>query len=72
MLLILILAVISFMLVLPEFKNLSDVVVHQVYSAPDVKVNFTVIDSPQVKNLEPFTTSAILEAPGGRPNPFSP
>jgi hypothetical protein len=72
-LLLLAVVIISFVIVLPEFKSAPDIVVQEVYSAPDVKVNFTLIDSEQVKSLESFSTSSIEGvATAGRANPFSP
>ena len=56
---------------LPELNSAPDIVVQEVFEAPDVKINFEVIDSPQVVNLEPFLP-ALLEpgAEAGRENPF--
>ncbi len=66
-------AVLSFMLLMPEFSGTPDVVVQEVFEAPDVKVNFGVLDSLQVRNLEPFLPSAMQGgANQGKPNPFQP
>lgn len=56
---------------LPELHGAPDVVVQEVFEAPDVKVNFDIIDSPQVINLEPFLPTAVEDNGNiGRENPF--
>lgn len=71
LMLILALAIISLGVVFPEFRTPSKVVVQEVFNAPDVKINFNVLDSAEVKNLEPFSSSEIEAMINpGRPNPF--
>lgn len=64
---------ISFVLLVPEFTNISDVEVQEVFEAPDVNMHFDIIDSPQVQNLESFS---VLADPNnvnkGKINPFQP
>ena len=62
--------VISALAVFPEFYNKPVIAVHEVFSAPDVNVNFGVIDSTQVKNLQPFMPGAVQNSATGQ-SPFS-
>ncbi len=53
---VLILLAIAFVAVLPELRNqLSVAPAAGQFKMPDVNINFDVVDSDQVKNLEPFT-----------------
>lgn len=66
-------AALAFLVLLPELQDAPDVVVQEVFSAPDVDINFDLIDSAQVKNLEPFSPAPVdSAAPAGRDNPFEP
>ncbi len=69
--LLLVLAIISFFVVLPALHNPSTVTVQEVFSAPDVKINFDMLDSGQVQHLELFPDNSS-DGPGvaGRANPF--
>lgn len=71
--LVLAMGAISFALIIPEFNDSPDIAVQEVFSAPDVKINFDVVDSLQVKNLELFSDSQIGGTiTAGRQNPFLP
>ena len=67
----LVVVALSLVVLFPELKDTPDIVVQEVYDAPDVKINFDVIDSPQVKSLEPFAAPSSEDESGTRKdNPF--
>ncbi len=60
-----------FLFFFPKFNNISPMVVRDFIKKPDIEITFTVIDSEQVKNLEPFL-SELTEVPQGKSEPFIP
>ncbi len=63
---------ISVVIFLPEIQNkLGNVVLVESIGPPMVNINFMVIDSEKVKNLELFSPLPIEDAQIGRNNPFS-
>ncbi len=56
-----------------EIKNHFKVVLPQVVATvPLVKLNFTVIDSDRVAQLQPFVVGVDAAAPAGKEDPFVP
>jgi len=55
----------------PELKALIyPVQTPEVAVMPEIKINFSIVDSDRVKNLDPFVLDAG-EVPSGRENPFA-
>jgi len=67
-----ILSGLSIVLLLPEIQNqLTIIPAEGVFTMPDIKVNFGVVDSDKVKNLEPFggiptQYTYVATDPGGK------
>ena len=57
---------------LPEIKNqLAVVPATDSFTMPDVNINFSLVDSNKVKNLQSFNNAISQEASLGRTDPFT-
>jgi len=73
LLLIVVLSIIFLAVFFREIKNRFTVVLPEgVASVPNVKLNFTLVDSDRVAQLRPFTAQVGAEADIGKPDPFVP
>ncbi len=63
---------ISAFMLLPEIKNQLTIIPEtEAFKMPDVKINFSIVDSDKVKNLEPFANIDLQDIEVGSTNPFA-
>jgi len=68
----LVLAGIAAVLLLPEIKNQVTIVPAKgSYTAPDISINFALLDSEKVKNLQSFNKQIQQNSSVGRTDPFT-
>lgn len=67
------LALLSLVFLVPELSGRQAVLVQEVFQAPDVKIPFDLLDSAQVRSLEPFLADLQEgQSANKNNNPFEP